>query len=103
MLDGEPSMLAISLRDSSPGSIWPSRIGSGVFPRVWTIGEQEPRRIAHVTTAIGRRADLNQYVLMANDLIISTPRPGPECLAVSLPWGWLPGDQGVGVINRTDG
>lgn len=59
--------------------------------------------MAHVTTTIGRRTDLNQYVLMANDLIISTPRPGPECLVMSLPWRWQPGDQGVGDINRTDG
>ena len=59
--------------------------------------------MAHVITAIGRRTDLNQYLFMANYLIISTPRPGPEWLAMWLPWRCLPGDRGVGVINRTDG
>ena len=53
--------------------------------------------MAQITTAIGRRAALNQYDLMANDLITSTPCPGPHGKAIR-----RPGDHDVGAIDRTD-
>lgn len=53
--------------------------------------------MAQATTAIKGRVESKQNDLMADDLIIFTPCPRPRRQAMG-----LPGEPGVGAINRTD-